>query len=151
LTVARATSYDRGMKTILFFACVLVGGCVGVESPAEDQEGLTSACSFLACAATGPLGGVRADVVTLGRDNGVDVSKILANIDYTTSLLKSSASQAAIKAAFQATEDSLSDLSTEEALRLQMAMDQRSKFIETLSNIMKKISTTADGIISNIK
>jgi hypothetical protein len=47
--------------------------------------------------------------------------------------------------------DALSELGEVEALELQMEMDRRSKFIETLSNIMKKISTTADGIVQNLK
>jgi putative addiction module CopG family antidote len=47
--------------------------------------------------------------------------------------------------------DSLSEMSEMTSLRLQMAMDRRSKFIETLSNIMKKISTTADTLVQNLK
>ena len=38
-----------------------------------------------------------------------------------------------------------------EALRLQMAMDRRSKLLETLSNILKKISDTESGIVANLK
>jgi len=34
---------------------------------------------------------------------------------------------------------------------LQMAMDQRSKFIETLSNIEKSISDVDDSILQNMK
>jgi putative addiction module CopG family antidote len=37
------------------------------------------------------------------------------------------------------------------SLRLQMAMDRRSKFISTLSNIMKKVSTTQEAIVQNLK
>jgi hypothetical protein len=36
-------------------------------------------------------------------------------------------------------------------LRLQMTMDRRSKIIQTLSNIMKKIGTTQETIVKNIK
>ncbi len=36
-------------------------------------------------------------------------------------------------------------------LSLQMTMDKSSKFIQTLSNIMKKISATQDAIVQNIK
>jgi hypothetical protein len=32
-----------------------------------------------------------------------------------------------------------------------MMMDRRSKFISTLSNIMKKISTTQDTLVQNLK
>jgi putative addiction module CopG family antidote len=47
--------------------------------------------------------------------------------------------------------DSMSDLSTMTSLRLQMAMDRRSKLIETLSNIMKANSDTQSGIVGNLK
>ena len=47
--------------------------------------------------------------------------------------------------------DSLSDLSEEESLRLQMAMDRLSKLMSTLSNILKKISDTTDSIAANLK
>ncbi len=47
--------------------------------------------------------------------------------------------------------DSLSELSETESLRLQMAMDRESKMMETLSNILKKISDTADSITQNLK
>jgi len=35
--------------------------------------------------------------------------------------------------------------------RLQMTMDRRSKFIETLSNIMKKLSKTSEAVVQNLK
>jgi hypothetical protein len=44
-----------------------------------------------------------------------------------------------------------SEWGDEESLRLQMAMDRRSKFIETLSNIMKKTSDTSQAVVSNLK
>jgi hypothetical protein len=47
--------------------------------------------------------------------------------------------------------DALSELGEVEALELQMEMDRRSKFIQTLSNLMKKISTTSDGVVQNLK
>lgn len=47
--------------------------------------------------------------------------------------------------------DSLNELSEMTALRLQMTMDRRSKFVETLSQMMKKSSTTQDILIQNIK
>ena len=47
--------------------------------------------------------------------------------------------------------DSMNEMSEEMSLRLQMAMDKRSKFISTLSQIMKKISTTQDILVQNIK
>ena len=47
--------------------------------------------------------------------------------------------------------DSLSEMGEMESLRLQMMMDRRSKFIQTLSNVLKKIADTASGIVGNIK
>lgn len=47
--------------------------------------------------------------------------------------------------------DSFSDMAEQMQLRFQMAMDRRSKFIEALSNLMKKQSDTASAIISNLK
>jgi len=47
--------------------------------------------------------------------------------------------------------DSLGGFSEELSLKLQILMDHRSKIIQTLSNILKKISQTSDSIISNIK
>lgn len=47
--------------------------------------------------------------------------------------------------------DSMSEMGEMESLRLQMAMDRRSKLMSTLSNILKKISKTADEITQNLK
>lgn len=47
--------------------------------------------------------------------------------------------------------DSMSEMGEMESLRLQMAMDRLSKMMTTLSNILKKISDTADQITQNIK
>ena len=47
--------------------------------------------------------------------------------------------------------DSMSEMGEMESLRLQMAMDRRSKFMEALSNLMKKNSDTASTITSNLK
>jgi putative addiction module CopG family antidote len=47
--------------------------------------------------------------------------------------------------------DSLSDLSELDAMKLQMLMDRRSKFIETLANIMKKVSETQAALVGNLK
>jgi hypothetical protein len=48
-------------------------------------------------------------------------------------------------------QDSLDSMGEMTSLRLQMAMDRKSKFMSTLSNILKKISDTASSIISNMK
>ncbi len=47
--------------------------------------------------------------------------------------------------------DSMSEMGEMESLRLQMAMDRYTKMMSTLSNILKKISRTADSIIQNLK
>jgi hypothetical protein len=47
--------------------------------------------------------------------------------------------------------DSMSELSETESLRLQMTMDRVSKLMTTLSNVMKKISGTAEQITQNLK
>ena len=47
--------------------------------------------------------------------------------------------------------DQMSDLGSMDQMRLQMAMDRRSKLIEALSNILKKTSDTSDSVIQNLK
>ena len=47
--------------------------------------------------------------------------------------------------------DGMNEMSEMTSLRLQMTMDRRSKFISTLSQIMKKISTTQDTLVQNLK
>jgi hypothetical protein len=47
--------------------------------------------------------------------------------------------------------DSMSEMGEMESLRLQMAMDQLSKMMSTLSNVLKKISDTANAITANLK
>lgn len=45
----------------------------------------------------------------------------------------------------------LNEMSEMTSLRLQMIMDRRNKFISTLSNIMKKVGTSANSLIQNMK
>jgi hypothetical protein len=47
--------------------------------------------------------------------------------------------------------DGMNEMSEMTSLRPQMTTDRRSKFISTLSNIMKKISTTQDALVQNLK
>jgi hypothetical protein len=47
--------------------------------------------------------------------------------------------------------DSLNEMGELESLRLQMAMQRMTKLAETLSNILKKMSDTAQSIVQNIK
>ena len=47
--------------------------------------------------------------------------------------------------------DGLNEMSEMTSLRLQITMERRSKIIQTLSNIMKKIGTTQETLVQNIK
>jgi hypothetical protein len=47
--------------------------------------------------------------------------------------------------------DSKSEMGEMQSLRLQMAMDRKSKFTSTLSNVMSKVSHTGETITQNIK
>ena len=47
--------------------------------------------------------------------------------------------------------DSMSEMGEMESLRMQMLMDRQSKIMSTLSNLLKKISKTADEIVQNLK
>ena len=47
--------------------------------------------------------------------------------------------------------DGMNELTEEISLRLQILMDRRSKFIQTLSQMMKKISITQDILVQNMK
>jgi hypothetical protein len=49
------------------------------------------------------------------------------------------------------TVDSLNEQSETQSLELQMTMDRRSKLIDTLSNVLKKISETGDSVVQNMK
>lgn len=47
--------------------------------------------------------------------------------------------------------DSMNEMGEMESLRLQMAMDRMSKMMETLSNLLKKMSDTSSAIVQNLK
>ena len=47
--------------------------------------------------------------------------------------------------------DDMSEMGEMESLRLQMAMDRMSKMMSTLSNLLKKMADTAEGIAQNLK
>ncbi len=47
--------------------------------------------------------------------------------------------------------DSMTEMSETTAMRLQMMMDRRSKFMETLSNMLKKMAATSNSITQNLK
>jgi hypothetical protein len=47
--------------------------------------------------------------------------------------------------------DSMNEMSEMTSMELQMAMDRRSKFVETLSNLLKSIDDASGAIVSNMK
>ncbi len=47
--------------------------------------------------------------------------------------------------------NSVGEMSETQSLRLQMTMDRYSKFMETLSNIEKKVAQTQDSVVQNMK
>ncbi|HEX7553791.1 MAG TPA: hypothetical protein VF378_09560, partial [Geothrix sp.] len=57
---------------------------------------------------------------------------------------------AGVEAKLKDSLDSLSEMGETDSMRLQMAMDRRSKFVEALSNIMEKISDMSETIIANL-
>jgi hypothetical protein len=56
-----------------------------------------------------------------------------------------------MNAAKQADDDLRGIMGETNALRMQMAMDRRAKAMEALSNMMRKMSDTTNGIVQNIK
>jgi putative addiction module CopG family antidote len=57
----------------------------------------------------------------------------------------------AIRESLAGKPDSLTDLGEFEQLRLQMAMDRRSKAMSVLSNVLKKMSEAQAAIVANLK
>ncbi len=47
--------------------------------------------------------------------------------------------------------DTLGELSEDQMLKLQIAMDKKSKIVQILSNILKQMKRTNEGLISNLK
>jgi hypothetical protein len=70
-----------------------------------------------------------------------------ATVDLKRSLVEVSAAQDAMKDDL----DSVSDLSEEVLLKLQLIVDRQMKVLSILSNIMKKITDTEDTIVQNLK
>ena len=79
-------------------------------------------------------GGVKFIPTDLFRGEIVDVSQLVA-----------------VQADLKGQLDCMNEMSELTSLRLQMTVDRRSKIITTLSNIMKKISSTQDAVVQNIK
>lgn len=58
---------------------------------------------------------------------------------------------AEILQAWARSRDSLAELGEEQQLRMQMVMDRLSKAMSALSNLLKKLSDTAEEIVRNLK
>jgi len=82
--------------------------------------------------------GRNADSLKFVRSSGRNKQVSKADIDIIKDKLKSDL-------------DSMSEMGEMESLRLQMAMDRKSKMMSTISNLLKKISQSAEGIIQNLK
>lgn len=82
--------------------------------------------------------GRNADSIKIVRSSGRNQQVSKADIDAMKDKLKSDL-------------DSMSEMGEMESLRLQMAMDRMSKMMSTISNLLKKISKTADDIVQNLK
>jgi WXG100 family type VII secretion target len=128
-------------------------GTAGVSAGAAGGAPAGSASGSAAGTAGGPA---PAPPSPIGQAVGQPTSSHMTNaLDTLDSTIESSArSQASLLDALQNihnTLDSQSELGETESLRLQMAMDRMSKMMSTLSNLMKKVSDTSNGIVQNIK
>jgi hypothetical protein len=83
------------------------------------------------------------------RETRSNVHAAAASLKPTPSMPKSAID--AVARELEKRADSLSDMSEMTQLRLQMLMDRLSKFTETLSNLLKKIEATSDGVVQNMK
>jgi hypothetical protein len=75
----------------------------------------------------------------------------IKRVNATTTDLASQADLKSVQDELKGKLDGMNEISDMTSLRLQMMMDRRSKFISTLSNIMKKIDSTEDTLIQNLK
>lgn len=81
-----------------------------------------------------------------------DLQQAMNQMQQDTKAKQATRASAQAGAAAQASSGAqTSDMSTEQQMRLQMAMDQRSKFLAAISNMMKSASDTQTTIIGNLK
>jgi hypothetical protein len=81
-------------------------------------------------------------------------SPAMANADAPSSSKPSTITPAQLKSIqqnLQSQLDAMNEMSEMTSMRLQMGMDRRSKFVEALSNVMKKIDSTQETIVQNMK
>lgn len=84
-------------------------------------------------------------------DLAPSLARARARADLSTRDIATLADLRAVQGELKGKLDSLNEMSEVTSLRLQMMMDRRSKFISTLSNVMKKISDTQSSIVQNLK
>jgi hypothetical protein len=74
------------------------------------------------------------------------------NVDLSNGApLNSIAQLQSVQQDLQSLLDSMNEMSEMTSMRLQMSMDRRSKFVETLSNVLKGIDDTSEAIVQNMK
>ncbi|MBI1961897.1 MAG: hypothetical protein HYS37_00850, partial [Candidatus Rokubacteria bacterium] len=84
-------------------------------------------------------------------DLAPSLARARARADLSTRDIATLADLRAVQDELKGKLDSLNEMSEMTSLRLQMMMDRRSKFISTLSSIMKRISDTQDTLVQNLK
>ncbi len=92
--------------------------------------------------------------VATGRYSPVNPNDPPALKNNRTELAETMRSYEALEAKVQGLQAKLgttSEMSETQSLELQMTMDRMSKLLETMSNIMKKMSDTGSSIIQNMK
>jgi hypothetical protein len=145
---ARAHLTPKGAQWVAMESQRLRSGAIPPSQVSADTMGVTG--GLAAGADIEELAFVVLMQATQDQDN--DLQQIMAQ---TKAINNSKAAQRSqMQAQQQAAadkKDSLSDMSQMEQMKLQMAMDRRAKMIETLSNLMKKMSDTDNSIIKNMK
>lgn len=84
-------------------------------------------------------------------DAQADLKALVAEVQASAARKRQARAAIAAQKTQKPKADSLGDLTDEQQLRLQMAMERRSKTEQTLSHIMKKVSATSSSIIQNLK
>jgi len=85
------------------------------------------------------------------QDQETDLQQTMNQMQQNTNAKQASRASGQVATAQGSSGAQMSDISTEQQMRLQMAMDQRSKFLATISNMMKSASDTQTSVISNLK
>jgi hypothetical protein len=141
---ARAHLTQKGAQWVAMESQRVRSGAIPPSQVSADAMGVAG--GLIAGADIEELAFIVLMEATQDQDN--DLRQIMAQTKATND------SKAALRQQQQAMsdkKDSLSDMSEMQQMRLQMAMDRRSKMVEALSNMMKKMSDTDNSIIKNMK